>query len=214
MTSLNSDASNKDSSNASRILLHRPHPPSSRVGRHGRGRDRIPRCSALGRGAKAPPVDRSARPAGGPESAGDSRRGRHPGAGDEGFDNCATFTSTAKVMRKGVLPFAIMGMLIAVLISTPSPPASASKGCANYAMPLNRAESFWREARTDQVQACIRRFGAAPSGMTGIVTPLHLAAWFSGRPAVIAALLQGGATTRAGRCGCLQSSAPAHIRCE
>ena len=117
--------------------------------------------------------------------------------GDEGFDNCATFTSTAKVMREGVLPFSITGMLIAVLISTASPPASGSTGCAGYAMPSNHAESFWREARTDQVQACIRRFGAAPSGMTGIFTPLHLAALFSGRPAVIAALLQGGADANA-----------------
>jgi hypothetical protein len=113
--------------------------------------------------------------------------------GDEGFNNCATFTSTAKVMRKGVLPFAITGMLIAVLISTASPPAIGSTGCAGYGKPLNRAESFWRQAEEQQVRACIGRFGAALSENTENLAPLHLAAFFSDNPEVITALLKGGA---------------------
>ena len=113
--------------------------------------------------------------------------------GDEGFNNCATFTSTAKVMRKGVLPFAITGMLIAVLISTASPPAIGSTGCAGYGKPLNRVESFWRQAEEQQVRACIGRFGAALSENTENLAPLHLAALFSGNPEVITALLKGGA---------------------
>ena len=117
--------------------------------------------------------------------------------GGEGFNSRATFTATAKILRKSGSTFPTTGMLFAVLISVASPPASGSTGCAGYAKPLNRAESFWREAEEQQVRACIRRFGVAPSDNEENLTPLHLAAWFSGSPAVIAALLQGGADPNA-----------------
>ena len=128
--------------------------------------------------------------------------------GDEGFNNCATFTSTAKVMRKGVLPFAITGMLIAVLISTASPPAIGSTGCAGYGGPLNRVESFWRQAEEQQVRACIGRFGTALSENTENLAPLHLAAIFSGNPEVITALLKGGADHNART---VQGFTPLHV---
>ena len=117
--------------------------------------------------------------------------------GGEGFNSRATFTATAKTLRKSGSTFPTTGMLFAVLISVASPPASGSTGCAGYAKPLNRAESFWRQAEEQQVRACIRRFGVAPSDNEENLTPLHLAAWFSGSPAVIAALLQGGADPNA-----------------
>ena len=117
--------------------------------------------------------------------------------GGEDFNRRATFTSTAKVMRKSGSQFPITGMLFAVLISAASPPAVGSTGCAGYAKPLNRAESFWRQAEEQQVRACIRRFGVAPSDNEENLMPLHLAAWFSGNPAVITALLQGGAEPNA-----------------
>ena len=90
-----------------------------------------------------------------------------------------------------------MGPLFAGLVAVASPPASGSTGCAGYVKPLNRAESFWRQARVDRVRVCIAEFGAASSGTTQNLTPLHLAAWFSGNPAVIAVLLKGGADPNA-----------------
>ena len=117
--------------------------------------------------------------------------------GGEGFNSRATFTATAKTLRKSGSPFPTTGMLFAVLISVASPPASGSTGCDGYVKPLNRAESFWRQAEEQQVRACIGRFGAAPSDNNKNLTPLHLAAWFSGNPAVIAALLKGGAEPNA-----------------
>ena len=127
---------------------------------------------------------------------------------DEGFSSAATFTATAKIIEKGGSLFPITGILFAVLISVASPPAAGSTGCAGYVKPLNRAESFWREAEEQQVRACITRFGAGPSGMTRDLTPLHLAAYFSGSPAVIAALLEGGADPNA---KFAQGATPLHL---
>ena len=129
--------------------------------------------------------------------------------GDEGFNSRARYTATAKIMRKNGSLFPITGTLFAVLLSVASPPASGSTGCAGYAKPLNRAESFWRQAEEQQVRACIRRFGTAPSDSEENWAPLHLAARFSGSPAVIKALLEGGAEPNAKTTA--QDATPLHL---
>ena len=97
------------------------------------------------------------------------------------------------ILRIQFSPSLITGSLFADLISVASAPASGSKGCAGYVKPLNRAESFWRQTSERQVRDCVKPLEAAPRNIAQNVTPLHLAVWFSGSLAVIAALLKGGA---------------------
>ena len=107
---------------------------------------------------------------------------------------------------------AVILVLPAGVAALASPAAGSNTGCAGYSKPLNRAESFWRQAEERQVRACIKRFGAASSDNEENPTPLHLAAWFNGNAAVITALLEGGAEPNAKLdLKSVQGATPLHI---
>ena len=101
------------------------------------------------------------------------------------------------ILRTRFAPFLVMGALSAGLAALVAPPAKSDTGCAGYAEPLNRAEAFWTRARAEQVRSCAAQRGAGPGGNRQRVTPLHLAALFSGDPAAVAPLLEGGADPNA-----------------
>ncbi|MYJ72319.1 MAG: hypothetical protein F4092_11245, partial [Rhodospirillaceae bacterium] len=87
----------------------------------------------------------------------------------------------------------VLGPVAAALAAIASPVAGSATGCAGYADPLHRAKSFWARADAEQVRACVVQFGTGPGRDRRRLTPLHLAALFSGNPAALAALLKSGA---------------------
>ena len=102
----------------------------------------------------------------------------------------------------------IVGGLSAGLAALAAPPASGATDCAGFIQPLGRAGSFWRQAGAERVQVCIAQLGTAARSKRRQLTPLHLAALFSGNPAVHSALLNAGADPNAKAKG---GFAPLHL---
>ncbi len=109
-------------------------------------------------------------------------------------------TTTTSLLVVGALSFALAALA--------PPPAAGAEACAGFIHPLGRAESFWRKAGAERVQSCIAQLGAAARSKSQQLTPLHLAALFSGNPAGVSALLQAGADSNAGAKG---GFAPLHL---
>ena len=87
----------------------------------------------------------------------------------------------------------VVGGLSAGLAALASPAAGSAKGCSGYADPLNRSKSFWTWAGVEQVKACAAQFGTDAGSDPLRLTPPHLAVLLTRNPAVVGALLKGGA---------------------